>query len=418
MNLLPHWLPLVLIISLVACRPGESVPDALHRLGAGQPPKPTPATNLTATGQPGGPPPGSVETRFAPDPNGEVHEVILQPDGKILICGNFTTVGGANGRVRNYIARLNADGTLDASFSSKVDNSIVSAAVQPNGKIIITGPFYSVGGVERHDVARLNADGTLDSGFVPPRTRGMSSYVGRVTALRDGKSLIGGSWVDIDGFDCGHLAQLSTNGNLDKTFDPKVLHHINQIVLQSDGKILIGGSIFIVKNVRRKGVVRLHPDGSLDAPFNADTGDSSIETIVLQPDGKILVGGTIGSVGEMVRNRIARLNADGSVDESFNPNVGGDRVDAIALQSDGKIVVGGHFETVGGAPRKNIARLLPDGALDMNFNCAVEGESSNTIFPRTIHSIAIQSDGSIIVGGRFDQVNGVPRHNLARLSGK
>ena len=88
----------------------------------------------------------------------------MQADGKIVIVGGFFTVGGT---ARNKIARLNADGTLDPGFNPDVNSTVWSTAVQADGKIVIGGDFFTVDGMTRNKIARLNADGTLDPGFNP-----------------------------------------------------------------------------------------------------------------------------------------------------------------------------------------------------------------------------------------------------------
>ncbi len=103
--------------------------------------------------------PASTRTRTA-----YVYSVAVQADGKILLGGDFTTVGGTP---RNHIARLNADGTLDTGFNPNANGDVYSVAVQADGKILLGGNFTTVGGTARNHIARLNADGTLDTGFNP-----------------------------------------------------------------------------------------------------------------------------------------------------------------------------------------------------------------------------------------------------------
>src|SRR5206468_1632456 len=75
-------------------------------------------------------------------------------DGKIIIGGDFTTYSGTT---RNRIARINADGTLDASFNpgTGASGTVYSTAVQSDGKIIIEGSFTSYNGTGRNRIARV-----------------------------------------------------------------------------------------------------------------------------------------------------------------------------------------------------------------------------------------------------------------------
>src|SRR5437660_193868 len=97
---------------------------------------------------------------FDPNANDAVEVVVVQPDGKILIGGGFTSVLGVT---RNHIARLNPDGTLDTAFNPNANSTVISIAVQADGKILAGGTFTSIGGQTRNNIVRLNSDGTLDA---------------------------------------------------------------------------------------------------------------------------------------------------------------------------------------------------------------------------------------------------------------
>ena len=99
----------------------------------------------------------SIRTRMAP-----VYVVVVQPDGKILIGGEFTTLSPNGGPpvTRNHIARLNPDGTLDTAFDPNANDSVYAIAVQADGKILAGGAFNganSIGGQTRNRIARLDA---------------------------------------------------------------------------------------------------------------------------------------------------------------------------------------------------------------------------------------------------------------------
>ena len=139
-----------------------------------------------------------------------------------------------------------------------------------------------------------------------------------------------------------------------------------------------------------------------------------VDAVAVQADGKILVGGVFttlggGGTGTTPRNRIGRLNADGSLDTSFDPGANG-AVDAVAVQADGKILVGGGFTMLGGGgtgttPRNRIGRLNADGSLDTSFNPGAND---------SVHAVAVQADGKILVGGGFTTLGGGERHDAAQ----
>src|SRR5581483_9639457 len=98
-----------------------------------------------------------------------VDAIALQPDGKILVGGNFTILGGA---ALNLIGRLNADGSVDTGFNpgvSPTTGGVLAIAVQADGKILVGGYFAGLGSATgatpRKNIGRLNADGSVDAGF-------------------------------------------------------------------------------------------------------------------------------------------------------------------------------------------------------------------------------------------------------------
>src|SRR5687768_14275773 len=107
--------------------------------------------------------PGDVDQGFNPNANGEVDGLAVQPDGKLVIGGFFTTMSGVS---RPNGARLNANATLDGGFNPRGNDSMQCVAVQRDGRIVFAGLFTTVGGTSRMRMARVFADGTLDPGFV------------------------------------------------------------------------------------------------------------------------------------------------------------------------------------------------------------------------------------------------------------
>ena len=294
---------------------------------------------------------------FNPNPNNSASAIVVQPDGKILIGGFFTTIDGVT---RNYIARLDSDGTLDTSFDLNANSFVYSMALQPDGKILIGGNFTSLDGETRNRMARLNSDGTLDSSFNP----NVNSRVEFIALQPDGKIIIGGIFSTVGGTTRNRVARLNSDGTLDTSFvnpnvdGTKANKWINSIALQPDGKTLIVGDFTIVDGVVRNHIARLNSDGTLDTSFDPNA-NSFVYSIALQPDGKIIVGGafTAVGVGSGAREYIARINSDGSLDTSFNLNAD-ESFSTIAPQPDGKIFLGGNFTTINGTTRNRFARLL------------------------------------------------------------
>ncbi|HEY0737772.1 MAG TPA: delta-60 repeat domain-containing protein [Herpetosiphonaceae bacterium] len=352
----------------------------------------------------------TVDPTFTPGSgaNDRVLTLAPQPDGKVLLGGAFTSVGGT---ARNRIARLNADGSLDISFNpgTGANSTVWVLALQPDGKVLLGGDFWAVNGTARNGVARLNADGSLDTSFNPNPS--VNSFVNALALQPDGKVLVGGMFTSVGGTARTNIARLNADGSLDTSFDPGtgVDSFVHALALQPDGKVLLGGAFTSVGGMARSRIARLNADGSLDISFNPGA-NSTVRTLGVQPDGKVLLGGDFTSVGGTARSRIARLNADGSLDLAFNPGAGANSaVYTLVLQPDGKILLGGMFSLVGGTARSRIARLNANGLLDTSFD---PGAGANS----TVWALAPQADEKVLLGGAFTSVAGTARSRIARLN--
>ncbi len=152
--------------------------------------------------------------------------------------------------------------------------------------------------------------------------------------------------------------------------------------------------------------------------FTTEPGvQGEVNAIVVQSDGKVIIGGRFTAVSGQPRGNLARLNPDGTLDrsfaDSFEAGVNG-QVMALALQSDGSIIVGGSFTQANSFETYNIARYKADGIVDQKF-AAVDGTGSpGTDGP--IFALTVQADGKIVLGGSFSLVLGQPRRSVARLN--
>lgn len=357
--------------------------------------------------------------------NNAISAMALDQDGKALIVGTFTTF---NGTSRNYVARLNTNGSLDPAFDPGTgpDDAVGSVAVQPDGKIVIGGNFSSYNGVARSRIARLNSDGTLDAGFVASAT---TDQTVRCIALQaDGKILIGGTFTNYDGTTANSIARLNADGSRDLSFDPGTgatgatigNPNIYAVAVQPDGKIVLAGSFAQYNGVARNAITRINSDGSLDPDFNPQDPDGiggpngRVNCLALQPDGKILIGGFFTAYNNAPRRYVARLNSDGSLNYAFDPSPGpSNYLECLAVQPDGSVVMGGTFTSYSGQTAYLLTRSLKNGEADPTFktNLGVTGPGPH------IRCVAIQPDGNIVIGGYFSSYQGVPGSNIARVQG-
>jgi uncharacterized delta-60 repeat protein len=362
---------------------------------------------------------GSLDTSFNPNPNSVVFAIAPQPNGQIVIGGGFTSLqpnGASFATNRNFIARVNADGSLDTTFDPSLNGGVGEivvlqdgslfvggsfTSVQTGGDILVGGSFSSVGGAPTPNLVRLNNDSTVDSTF----TSVPDGPVNAIASQSNDDTLVGGTFANVAGQPRPNLARLNADGSLDPSFNPGTNGAVNAIAIQQDTRIIIGGGFTSAGGMAASFLARLGPTGAPDASF-APSINGIVNAVVVQPNGQIVIGGAFTSVAGQAVGGIARLNPDGSADTTFNPNANG-TVNAVTLQVDGTLLVGGSFTTVGGQALPYAARLNPNGSVDTTFSPAPNGN---------VNTVLVQPDGKIVLGGAFTSASGLPRYELTRLS--
>jgi uncharacterized delta-60 repeat protein len=351
-------------------------------------------------------PDGSIDPSFniGTGFNSTVLTIVLQSDGKILVGGYFTEY---NGIARSGIARLNSDGSLDLTFNALLvgtgsNAGIYTISLQNDNKIIIGGDFGSAVSFQ-YELARLNVDGTIDTTFNHifmfgqyGANEGPNARVTSTAIQPDGKIIIGGLFWSYNGSPMNHFARLNTDGSIDLSFNSgdglSGLGPFNSesIVIQPDGKIILTGDFTSYNNTYVGRLTRLNSDGTIDLNFNSGTTGftTSFSTqalsnsgIKLLPDGKliVIVNGDYYN-GTWLPNEgygpLVRLHSNGSLDSSFiTPWAGaGDFYGPrdFNIQSDGKIIMVGGFETISDTISRNgICRILPCTLVPNNQNVNV-----------------------------------------------
>jgi uncharacterized delta-60 repeat protein len=346
----------------------------------------------------------------------------FQPDGKIVLAG-ATAISFGN----FSLARYSADGQLDPGFgaagrvitSMSSNSSARGVAVQPDGKIVVTG--LSSGDFT---LVRYNPDGSLDSGFGSAgkviTDFGGPDFSFAIALQPDGKIVVAGSSF----FDFA-LARYDSGGSLDMSFGSggKATASITgseqafAMALQPDGKIVLAGVTSVSPinpDLSDFALARFNSNGSLDTGFGSggkvvtDFGGGDIVTsLALQPDGKIVVAGSARAANFIDNNfAVARYNANGSLDLSFGAegitltDFGqNDSASAVALQADGKIVVAG--SVIQGTSDFALARFNSNGSLDTGFGSGGKVTTNIRGFDRAF-AMAVRPDGKITVAGEAD----------------
>jgi uncharacterized delta-60 repeat protein len=366
---------------------------------------------------------------IATDP-GYVYTFLAQPDGKIVVVGEFSYVYTGPGAYvpRSCIVRFNADGTLDGSFNPGSGaaapggfTTVSAVALQKlganEGKLVLYGYFDSFNGQAADDWVRLNSDGSVDGSFAAPSS---APYADGLTVQADDSVVVYG-YASSPG--APPITRLQPNGGIDPGFNPpgdwrEYDGGVTTVAQQADGKLIVGGAFRSLDNVPANNIVRLETNGARDLSFNSSiaTGPyaAAVYTLLVRAqDGQIFVGGDFSTYGGAARNNFAWVNPAGSVSAAFaglsgaterNPSV-----EDMAVQPDGKIVVVGNFTSVKGSPRYGIVRLNADFTVDSSFSATAGIEGT----PRVV---LLQPDGKIVVGGYRQPLNAFPPGILTRFN--
>lgn len=388
-------------------------------------------------------------------------QTIVQPDGKLVVAG------GASGDF--MVSRYNGDGSLDdggagdtspgdsfgvggkliIDFGSQNDQN-PSIALQPDGKIVLTGISWRPGTNWDIALARIESDGVLDASFgsggLLMTDLGSDEFAVDLDLQPDGKILVTGT-SRVNGDDDFLLVRYNADGGLDASFDSDGWLTLDfgdsydgaeAVAVQPDGKIVLAGWTYPA-DLGDFALARFNSDGSLDdgGALDATPGDlfgvagkTTIDLggaddgaydVAIRPDGKIVAAGYSYSNG-LSDFALVQLNADGGLDTGFHGDgwtttdfgTSDDWLGGMAIQVDGKIVVAGG-STQGSVTQFALARYDAAGELDSAF----DGDGMATFSFGSQYdmakSVVIQDDGMIVVTGATYQRNGDVA--LARLHG-
>ncbi|HQU86189.1 MAG TPA: FG-GAP-like repeat-containing protein, partial [Pyrinomonadaceae bacterium] len=218
--------------------------------------------------------------------SGAAFKTAIQADGKIIVVGEFTTVSSV---ARSRIVRFNTDGSIDSTFNSVLgaNNQINDVEIQPDGKIVVVGYFTGLGGsLTVKGVGRFNSDATIDTSF----TQTVNENVVSVELQTDGKILIGGAFTQVGTDLRSGLARLNANGAVDTSFQvgKGTNGAVNDLVVQDDGKIVTVGEFTLFNNVSKVGIARVLNNSTqqLGTRFDFD-GDGRADLGVVRPSSYI-----------------------------------------------------------------------------------------------------------------------------------
>jgi uncharacterized delta-60 repeat protein len=343
---------------------------------------------------------------------GQVRNMALQPDGKLLLAGTFTEINGA---VARGMARLNPNGTVDAAYTSACQVTggyPTSVALQPDGKALVAGRYSSIGGVAAPSLGRLLPSGAPDPAFTPALYSSATVNVNSITAMDvqpSGQVLLAGGLQLASAAPFQRFLRLLPGGSYDSSFQPPVGLIPAAVLAEPTGNILVGNTDRL-----SPAVLRLLPSGAVDASFNGPAAPPAgtpfnIGGLSRYADGRLLVFGLFSTLDGQPTSSVARLSNTGVMDPAFSASLAGSTVSitAAALQPNGRILLGGSFIGTGPVTQR-LARVLPNGAYDFSFDASLSPSGP-------VYALAVQPNGALVVAGEFPQIGGQFHYAVARL---
>jgi hypothetical protein len=316
-----------------------------------------------------------------------VKSILELPDGRILVGGDFLSAGMPGTYGNAHLQLLSADGVRDNTFQPSIGAFAGADGVnvitrQSNGKIIIAGFFQNINMITTHSIARFNSNLTLDTGFT--------------ASIGDAMSYVTVNTLDIDSNDSIFI------GTISKEFPVNGSGSYNNLVaLDANGAILSGFS------------------QTYFPPYSGNMDISNIKILINNTTNRITVCWTPIGNGQ---TGIVRFLPNGTVDSSFNvgtglsfgPN-GNIKVEMIALPGN-KILVLGDIFSFNGTPVSRICAINNNGGIDTSINIPSSGFNLLAVQGLLALNAALQVNGDILVTGPFSTYGGATANAIVSIN--
>ena len=335
-------------------------------------------------------------------------------DGRVYVpISEGSTVNGS--ATQQPVMRFNADGTADATFApGTLQREIYpeNLLTFPNGRFLTWGDFDTVGAVTQVGAARFNADGTLDSSYA---LSGITNLLGisSAGALSDGRivAVISNGSDRKLGLNSPLLARFAANGAADASFIPDATA-VSALAESGSGmRVLPDGTTLVwtqnPQRVESGGVFfkRLSVSGALDNTFIGLSTTGALFGALFRDATNTITSGTIGDFNILGRYTDGRIIA-AATKGPYPQNAVAMNYTLLRLNADGTI------DNTFTAPSeaRNTTQFGTFSAVSGNPYTATVGQGS------PFSGVLPQADGSVIVFGSFTSLGGQPAAGIARLT--
>ncbi len=302
-----------------------------------------------------------------------ISDIEEQPDGKLLVSGNFTLV---DNQPQVFLTRLLANGRRDTTFQTgRGPDSQVEAITLQGEQIVVAGSFDEYDGYPTRGLARLFPDGSIDTIFTQNIGTSVNGFIRDIATLSRDLLVIAGDFEVFDGRNVGNFTYLLPDGIYDSIRSPLInfttnsgstsIAFVEEIKpSNSNIQVICGGFFTMLSNLPYTNLARVS-EGIQDFTFQVNSISGFVDQIAVSPNDEIAIGGSISSVNLLTRNRVALLNSTGALVEEFDLNLEQSPND-LAFQRIGeenRLLVSSRSINLPGA----IGRFNLDGSRDRSF---------------------------------------------------
>lgn len=353
-------------------------------------------------------PNGDIDTTFniGTGPNNQIIDIQVDKNNKYVVVGDFTQIGGTSA---NYIARLNYDGSLDASFTGSSD-VIRGLLIEDDNKYVIVGRGVYAG-TSAYGIARVLGDGTADPTFYAGLGINSLNLMYAIDVASNGSYIVVGSFQEYKGATATRIVQILPNGDIDSSFDYGSGlggGDAYSCVVDNDGNIFVGGEFNSYKGATANQIVKIKPNGDHDTTFNASMSGGNVTRLYKKPNGNIIATGSFTAFNGFPANRYVEFTTDGvnvSTSRPFNNSTV-----RYTRQLNNKEIFSGNFTTYNSATQNRAVRT-PAGSIvrDNSFNIGAG-------FNNTTEIVQVQ-DGKLMAFRSFTTYKGTTQTRIVRLKG-
>ncbi|MFN7559015.1 MAG: GC-type dockerin domain-anchored protein [bacterium] len=345
--------------------------------------------------------------------NNAVETFVFLPSGDVIVGGSFTFAGGV---LASRIARYNPSTGVWSALGSGTNDDVHALAVLPGGDVIVGGRFTTAGGVSgRNTIARYNPS----TGVWSALGSGTDGRVYALAVLPGGDVIVGGIFTTAGGVSVSSVARFDPAINkwsaLGSGVDGVVgglSNGIRALAVLPGGDMFVGGDFTTAGGMPANRVARYNPATGTWSALGGGV-NSAVRSLAVLPGRDLIVGGDFTIAGGVLVNRIARYNPTTGLWSALGSGVNG-TVYALLVLPSGDVIVGGNFTTAGGMPANRIARYNPASGTWSALGSGVE-YTFNSPIP-AVRALAILPNGDVIVGGSFNTAGGVPVGSIARYN--